>query len=155
MRVFFLDPPSVYDLIATSLNETSIELVWSVPQLASGIFNSLNVKCFLNDDFEGILKTKTFNESISDKNVENFIVTNLIPGAFYNCFVTTIRKSEELSTRTDSKIAACLTSNRKFYFILLKRYPKSSIIRTFKIHNALYENLSAYIRFTVNAHTFL
>ena len=106
------DPPSVYKLLATSLNETSIDLAWSVPVLNTGTFNSLEVKCFLNDDFTGSTIQNTLNKTISDRTADQLTITNLIPGALYNCFVTTLRSFDSLVTRTDSKIAACMTSKQ-------------------------------------------
>lgn len=103
------DPPSVYDLVATSLNETAIDLAWSVPAPNMGSFNSLEVKCFLNDDFTGVTTQNTLNKTIDDRTVDKLTVTNLIPGALYNCFVTTLRSVQDLATRKDSSIAACMT----------------------------------------------
>lgn len=106
------DPPSVYDLVATSLNETAIDLAWSVPAPNMGSFNSLEVKCFLNDDFTGVTTQNTLNKTIDDRTVDKLTVTNLIPGALYNCFVTTLRSVQGLATRKDSSIAACMTSKQ-------------------------------------------
>ncbi len=110
---FLKDPPPIFNLVATSLNEKSIDLTWSVPAINTGTFNTLEVKCFLNDDFIGSTTQNTLNKTITDINTDQLKITNLIPGALYNCFVTTLRIVDSLVSRTDSNIAACMTSNKK------------------------------------------
>ncbi len=111
--MFLIEPLSVNNFQVIDLNETSLEMKWSTPALNAGIFNQFELNCFLNDDFKSssLTTNMVLNKIIADVNISSFIVKDLIPGAWYNCFVTTIRLiSQELSSRADSNIVAQKTS---------------------------------------------
>ena len=110
-----IEPQPAANLALNSINETCLELSWTNPNY---FYDSLEISCELSDDFR--LKSKlqpapTFlNRTISNQTpyLSSLKLTDLTPGANYNCSITTNRVAggaEMLTSKSKSQSVNQLT----------------------------------------------
>lgn len=101
-NVMFLVPNPVLNLIASPINSTSVEVMWSHPQDPQGNYTYLVQAC---NDTELV-----FNATVNENSTE---ISDLEPGTRYNISVKTIASAESESTeeQTYSYTSKALQSN--------------------------------------------